>query len=55
VLQEIQSAGVSVLSSSEYRPPFDEVFAALVTKADQTEDETEEERESSRRLVSRAA
>jgi ABC-2 type transport system ATP-binding protein len=34
VLQEVQSAGVEVVSSSEYRPSFDEVFAALVAQAD---------------------
>jgi len=34
VLQQITSQGVEVRSSSEYRPSFDEVFAALVTDDD---------------------
>jgi ABC-2 type transport system ATP-binding protein len=35
VLHEISAAGVEVASSSEYRPSFDEVFAELVSRADQ--------------------
>jgi ABC-2 type transport system ATP-binding protein len=34
VLQEITSRGVEVQSSSEYRPSFDEVFSALIARAD---------------------
>jgi ABC-2 type transport system ATP-binding protein len=34
VLQQLNAAGVEVISSSEYRPSFDEVFAALVSRAD---------------------
>jgi ABC-2 type transport system ATP-binding protein len=34
LLQAIQSAGVDVVSSTEYRPSFDEVFSELVTQAE---------------------
>jgi ABC-2 type transport system ATP-binding protein len=34
LLQEISAAGMEVVSSSEYRPSFDEVFAALVERED---------------------
>jgi ABC-2 type transport system ATP-binding protein len=36
VLQELNAAGVHVTSSSEYRPSFDEVFATLVSQADES-------------------
>src|ERR1700704_2232218 len=36
VVQEISAAGVEVISSSEYRPSFDEVFAELVSQSDQS-------------------
>jgi hypothetical protein len=32
LVQEIQDAGGQVVSSSEYHPSYDEVFAALVTQ-----------------------
>jgi ABC-2 type transport system ATP-binding protein len=56
ILQQIQSVGVDVASSSEYRPSFDEVFAALVSSRtlDQPVDgEVRGARDS--RAVSRAA
>jgi ABC-2 type transport system ATP-binding protein len=52
VLQAISAAGVEVISSSEYRPSFDEVFAELVSKSDQS---IERSHESYRRPVDRAA
>jgi ABC-2 type transport system ATP-binding protein len=56
VLQEVQTAGVQVVSSSEYRPSFDEVFAALVEQADQAGGDSEEDNGGrSRRSVDRAA
>jgi ABC-2 type transport system ATP-binding protein len=56
VLQEIQTAGVEVVSSSEYRPSFDEVFAALVEQADQPGGDSEEDNGGrTRRSVARAA
>ena len=36
VLQELSAAGIEVISSSEYRPSFDEVFAALVSQSDES-------------------
>ncbi len=56
VLQELSAAGVEVVSSSEYRPSFDEVFAALVSQAEQSRGaEEEDHRERDTRAVSRAA
>jgi ABC-2 type transport system ATP-binding protein len=56
LLQAIQAAGVEVLSSSEYRPSFDEVFAELVSQADQGNSAEEEDRRvSNSRGVARAA
>jgi ABC-2 type transport system ATP-binding protein len=56
VLQAIQAAGVEVLSSSEYRPSFDEVFAELVAHADVDNSAEEEDRRvSNSRGVARAA
>jgi ABC-2 type transport system ATP-binding protein len=56
LLQAIQGTGVEVLSSSEYRPSFDEVFAALVAKAEQGNSAEEEDRRvSNSRGVARAA
>jgi ABC-2 type transport system ATP-binding protein len=56
VLQEIQAAGVEVASSSEYRPSFDEVFAALVEQSEQAGGDPEEDNDGrSRRSVARAA
>jgi ABC-2 type transport system ATP-binding protein len=52
VVQEISAAGVEVISSSEYRPSFDEVFAELVSQSDQS---VERRDESYRRPVPRAA
>jgi ABC-2 type transport system ATP-binding protein len=43
VLQEVQAAGVEVVSINEYRPSFDEVFAALVAQADESAANTHEE------------
>jgi ABC-2 type transport system ATP-binding protein len=37
VVQAVQAAGATVVSSSEYRPTFDEVFSALVSGADESE------------------
>jgi ABC-2 type transport system ATP-binding protein len=56
VLNELSSAGVAVLSSSEYRPTFDEVFAALVSQSDGSSSREEEDsNERDRRRVARAA
>jgi ABC-2 type transport system ATP-binding protein len=56
LLQELQSAGVDVVSSNEYRPSFDEVFATLVTQADGAAiDQEEPTRERDRRTVAGAA
>jgi ABC-2 type transport system ATP-binding protein len=56
LLQAIQTAGLEVLSSSEYRPSFDEVFAELVSKAEQINSAEEEDRRASNsRGVARAA
>jgi len=56
VLNELRAAGVEVLSSSEYRPSFDEVFASLVSRFDRSSPLEEEVRnESDRRRVARAA
>jgi ABC-2 type transport system ATP-binding protein len=62
VVEAIQAAGGTVVSSSEYRPTFDEVFSRLVsraeaasdadTSADESEDSTSEHRD---RPVARAA
>src|SRR5438552_11810741 len=59
VLQELSGAGIDVISSSEYRPSFDEVFAALVKRAEESQanhtDGTEEWIERDPRAVSRVA
>jgi len=56
VLQELGVAGATVVSSSEYRPSFDEVFADLVSRAEESRVVEEEvERERTSRAVSRAA
>ena len=60
VLQELSAAGIEVISSSEYRPSFDEVFTALVSQsdesyADQGDDAEGEGGARNRRAVSRAA
>jgi ABC-2 type transport system ATP-binding protein len=56
VLNELSSAGIEVLSSSEYRPSFDEVFASLVSRFDESSAREEEGNdESDRRRVARAA
>jgi ABC-2 type transport system ATP-binding protein len=56
VIQAIQAAGGEVLSSSEYRPSFDEVFAELVAHADVDNSAGEEDRRvSNSRGVARAA
>jgi ABC-2 type transport system ATP-binding protein len=55
VMQELQSNGVQVGSSSEYRPSFDEVFAALVQADESSSDEEEDRRARHRRHVARAA
>ncbi len=39
ILEALRVRGVEVASSSEYRPPFDEVFAELVATARETADE----------------
>jgi ABC-2 type transport system ATP-binding protein len=44
VVQAIQGASVEVLSSSAYRPSFDEVFAELVSQADVVNSAEEEDR-----------
>ena len=41
--------GVEVVSSSEYRPSFDEVFAALVSQSDESRAEHGDEGESDER------
>jgi ABC-2 type transport system ATP-binding protein len=53
VTQMMQSAGIEVTSISEYRPSFDEVFAALVNRA--VADVKEESDANNRRGVARAA
>lgn len=56
LLQVMQSAGVEVRSSSEYRPSFDEVFSELVSQANQSNSPEEEDRRGSNsRGVARAA
>jgi ABC-2 type transport system ATP-binding protein len=60
VLQELNAAGVHVISSSEYRPSFDEVFATLVSQADDSQMDPEDPGEGqgldrNSRSVSRAA
>jgi hypothetical protein len=56
LLQAIQAAGVEVLSSSEYRPSFDEVFSELVVQAEQDNSAEEEDRRvSNSRGTARAA
>jgi ABC-2 type transport system ATP-binding protein len=55
LLQELSSTGVEVVSSSEYRPSFDEVFAALVSQSDESLVDQEESDARDRRAVSRAA
>jgi ABC-2 type transport system ATP-binding protein len=55
LLQAIHGIGVEVLSISEYRPSFDEVFAELVSHADQGSAEEEDRRVSNSRGVARAA
>jgi ABC-2 type transport system ATP-binding protein len=56
LIQAIQAAGGEVLSSSEYRPSFDEVFAELVAHADVDNSAEEEDRRvSNSRGVARAA
>jgi ABC-2 type transport system ATP-binding protein len=54
VLQELTAAGIDVISSSEYRPSFDEVFTALVSQSDESLADEEEVRERNPRDVSRA-
>jgi ABC-2 type transport system ATP-binding protein len=53
VTQAIQSSGVEVTSISEYHPSFDEVFAALVSRA--SDERQEEPVETDNRGVARAA
>jgi ABC-2 type transport system ATP-binding protein len=55
VLHELGGLGVEVTSSSEYRPSFDEVFAALVSRADEAPADGEESDARDSRAVSRAA
>ncbi|MDQ3809614.1 MAG: ABC transporter ATP-binding protein [Chloroflexota bacterium] len=54
LLQEVNAAGVEVVSSSEYRPIFDEVFAALVEREEQAQEQRERD-ERDGRPVARAA
>jgi ABC-2 type transport system ATP-binding protein len=42
LLNELSAAGVEVLSSSEYRPSFDEVFSALVSQFDKSVERSDE-------------
>jgi ABC-2 type transport system ATP-binding protein len=56
IVQDMQAAGVEVSSTSEYRPSFDEVFAALVTQADRVNGDGQEAHDANdRRGVARAA
>jgi ABC-2 type transport system ATP-binding protein len=60
LLQEISNSGVEVASSSEYRPTFDEVFAALVARDEAAHqpadhDQEDSDREGPERSVARAA
>jgi ABC-2 type transport system ATP-binding protein len=60
VVQAIQAADVEVVSSSEYRPSFDEVFSHLVSQAAEFDaheayEHEEERRDNDRRHAARAA
>jgi ABC-2 type transport system ATP-binding protein len=58
VVEAIQAAGGTVASSSEYRPTFDEVFSALVSRADASnhhEQDRSNETETRERTIARAA
>ncbi|MGI9149292.1 MAG: ABC transporter ATP-binding protein [Chloroflexota bacterium] len=56
VLEELSALSIEVVSSSEYRPSFDEVFAALVSQSEEARADEEEDREERNpRAVSRAA
>jgi ABC-2 type transport system ATP-binding protein len=59
MVQEIHDLGAEVVSSSEYRPTFDEVFTSLVSRSDgesgQLGEQEEDERGSSQRHIPRAA
>jgi ABC-2 type transport system ATP-binding protein len=60
VLEELSAAGMHVISSSEYRPSFDEVFATLVSQSDESSADPEDAGEGqglerNRRSASRAA
>jgi ABC-2 type transport system ATP-binding protein len=58
VVQAVQSAGGTVESSSEYRPTFDEVFSALVERADGPAgmaEDSEANKEDDERVSARAA
>ena len=57
VVREIHDLGGDVVSTSEYRPSFDEVFTALISRADAsfTDREQEDSRASHQRSVARAA
>jgi ABC-2 type transport system ATP-binding protein len=60
ILQELNALGIEVTSSSEYRPSFDEVFAALVSRSEEADVDHSQEaerdgRERDPRAVSRAA
>jgi ABC-2 type transport system ATP-binding protein len=61
VVEAIQAQGGTVVSSSEYRPTFDEVFSRLVSRAEHEDqegeppDQTESDEELRNRIASRAA
>jgi ABC-2 type transport system ATP-binding protein len=57
VVQQVHSLGGEVVSSTEYRPSFDEVFTAIVSGdgADTADHEQEESRERTERTIRRAA
>jgi ABC-2 type transport system ATP-binding protein len=58
VVEAIQAAGGTVVSSSEYRPTFDEVFSALVSRADPSNhngQDGSDEAETRERTIARAA
>jgi hypothetical protein len=57
VVQEVHSLGGEVVSSTEYRPSFDEVFTAIVASddGDSADHEWEDSRARDSRAVRRAA
>jgi ABC-2 type transport system ATP-binding protein len=55
VVEAVQNAGATVVSSSEYQPTFDEIFSTLVERADGARPADEAQRDEHDRAVTRAA